>query len=295
MYKSQRTPPIQYIVAFDAAARLGSFKQAAEELNVTPSAISQQIKSLEGHLGLALFNRDKRALTLTRAGEAFFGISAATLEQYQKGVIDFAKQYLSSELKVNMIPYVANEIIIPNLHNFHKQYPSIKLIIETSTQLEDINSGLLDAAIRFGIPPWDKLQTDLICSVKSGLVASESYLERAPIACKEDWKQQTLIHSRSQVNDWQRYMKDTGYSFEPKSELFFDSYDAAIRAAEEGLGIAIIALPLTQHKLSSGALTLLFDRSAVIKEGLYLVAKNNDSKQESYRYFLTWLRSILTA
>lgn len=294
MFKPQRLPPIQYLVTFAAAARLNSFKLAAESLNVTPSAISQQIKSLEGHLGLALFNRDKRELKLTHAGEGFYKVAERTLRQYEKGFVDFTSQYLSPILKISMIPYVANEVVIPNLHDFQKQHPNIKLIIETSSQLEDIQDGELDGAIRFGTPPWGNLQADLISSVKSGLMASEDYLRSNPLREKEDWKNQTLIHSRSQVNDWLRYMKDTEYCFEPKAELFFDSYDAAIRAAEEGLGVVIAALPLSQHKLKSGALSLVFNHSAPLKEGLYLVTKDNESKQESYQFLLSWLRALLT-
>lgn len=295
MIEPQRLPPIQYLVTFAAAARVNSFKLAAEELSVTPSAISQQIKNLEEYLGLVLFSREKRALKLTHAGEGFYKVAERTLRQYQKSFVDFSGQYLSPILKVSMIPYVANEVIIPNLHDFHQQHPNIKLIIETSTQLEDIHAGELDGAIRFGSPPWQNLQADLICSVKSGLVASENYLANNSIIQQEDWTQQVLIHSRSQVNDWQRYMQDTGFHFEPKSELFFDSYDAAIRAAEEGLGIVIAGLPLSQHKVKSGALTLLFNRSAPLKESLYLVTKENASKQESYQCLLNWLREILSS
>jgi LysR family glycine cleavage system transcriptional activator len=294
MVKPQRLPPIQYLVAFATAARVNSFKLAAEELNVTPSAISQQIKNLEEYLGLVLFSREKRVLKLTHAGEGFYKVAERTLHQYEKGFADFSSQYLSPILKVSMIPYVANEIVIPNLHSFQKQYPNIKLIIETSTQLEDIHAGELDGAIRFGTAPWQNLQADLICSVTSGLVASNDYLANNPINRQQDWAQQILIHSRSEVNDWQRYMQDTGYHFEPKSELFFDSYDAAIRAAEEGLGIVIAGLPLSQHKVESGALSLLFNRSVPLKESLYLVTKENGSKQESYQCLLDWLKRILS-
>jgi len=290
-----RLPPIQYLVAFSAAAKTCSFKLAAQELSITPSAISQQIKSLESHLGLVLFNREKRELKLTHAGEGFYKVAEKTLSQYEEGFGDFSSQYLSPTLKISMIPYVANEIVIPNLQSFQKQYPNIKLIIETSTQLENVQSGELDGAIRFGVPPWGALQADLITSVRSGLLASDNYLADTPLQKKEDWKNQTLIHSRSQVNDWQRYMQDTGYVFEPKSELFFDSYDAAIRAAEEGLGVVIAGLPLAQHKLKSGALKLAFNRSVLLKEGLYLVTKDNESKQESYQCLLNWLRAILAS
>lgn len=295
MSKFQRLPPIQYLLAFAAAAKLCSFKLAAQELSITPSAISQQIKSLEGHVGVALFSREKRVLTLTTAGEAFYKLAERTLRQYERGFNEFSDRHLSPTLKVSMIPYVANEIVIPHLQDFHIQYPEINLVIETSAEITDLHTNELDAAIRFGIPPWGGLNTELISPVRSGLMASTDYLNRYPIRQQEDWQQQTLIHSRRQVNDWQRYMQDTGTVFEPRQELYFDSYDAAMRAAEEGLGIVIAGLPLSQHKLKSGDLTLLFDRSAPLKEGLYLVSKANANKATSYQCLLHWLQGIFKA
>jgi LysR family glycine cleavage system transcriptional activator len=302
MSKLQRLPPIQYLVVFAAAAKLCSFKLAAEELNVTPSAISQQIKSLERQMGLVLFSREKRVLKLTTVGEGFYKVAERTLRQYERGFSEFADQYLSASLKVSMIPYMANEVVIPHLHEFQQAYPHIDLVIETSAQLEDLHTTEFDAAIRFGVPPWGDLQTQLISPVRSGLVASDDYIRRHPfqghlidghsIHSPDYWKHQTLIHSRRQVDDWQRYRQDIGFDFEPLQELYFDSYDGAIRAAEEGLGIAIAGFPLSQHKLKSGALSLLFDRSTRLKEGLYLVTKGNESKSESYQCLFLWLQGI---
>ncbi len=305
MSKYQRLPPIQYLVVFAAAAKLCSFKLAAEELSVTPSAVSQQIKNLESYVGLSLFSREQRVLTLTIAGEGFYKVAERTLRQYERGFSEFSDQYLSPSLKVSMIPYMANEVVIPHLHEFQQAYPHIDLIIETSAQLEDLHTTELDAAIRFGVPPWGDLQTQLISPVRSGLVASDDYLRRYPfqgqsidghsIYSQDDWKHQTLIHSRRQVDDWQRYRQDIGFDFEPKQELYFDSYDGAMRAAEEGLGIAIAGFPLSQHKLKSGALSLLFDRRTRLQEGLYLVTKGNESKSESYQCLLLWLQGIFNS
>ncbi|MEH6449986.1 MAG: LysR substrate-binding domain-containing protein [Oleispira sp.] len=297
MSKLQRLPPIQYLVVFAAAAKLCSFKLAAEELNVTPSAVSQQIKSLESQMGLALFSREKRVLELTTAGEGFYKVAERTLRQYERGFSEFSDQYLSPSLKVSMIPYMANEVVIPHLHEFQQAYPHIDLVIETSARLEYLHTTELDAAIRFGVPPWGDLQTQLISPVRSGLVASDNYIRHHPfqahsIHSPDYWKHQTLIHSRRQVDDWQRYRQDIGLDFEPQQELYFDSYDGAMRAAEEGLGIAIAGLPLSQHKLKSGGLSLLFDRSTRLKEGLYLVTKGNESKSESYQCLFLWLQGI---
>lgn len=286
-------PPIQYLQGFAAAARLNSFKLAAEQLNVTPSAISQQIKSLEASLGLVLFNRAKRELSLTLAGRRFFKVAENTLKQYERELAEFAREYVSSPLKISMISYMANEIVIPHLHEFQQMHPGISLSIESSNTLEDLQSRDLDAAIRFGTPPWPGLQAELICSVYSGLLASDEYLRKNPIRKRQDWENQTLIHSRSHVNDWQRWMADTGNVFEPKNELLLDSYDAALRAAEEGLGIVIAALPLSQHRLDSKHLSLLFKANKPLAEGLYLVSRGEVAQQEKVQAVLSWIKGLL--
>ena len=149
-----RMPPIQYLPAFVAAARHTSFKRAAAELNVTPSAISQQIRNLEDHMGLALFSREKRALRLTRSGEDFYQITKKLLSGYESGYAQFMSEHCSSTLSVSMIPYVANEVVIPQLHDFQQQYPDLNLVVQTSMQLESLEFNEIDAAIRFGVPPW---------------------------------------------------------------------------------------------------------------------------------------------
>jgi len=294
MPTSRRPPPIQYLTVFVAAARHNSFKLAAEALNVSPSAISQQIKTLERHLGLSLFSRHKRELQLTHAGNSFFQVATKTVDQYEAGYTRFKEKYFSSSLKVSMIPYIANELIIPKLHQFQENYPDINLVIETTMQVEDLESTELDAAIRFGTPPWNDYHTDLIAESQSGLVATKDYFDKHPILTAADWQQQTLIHIRSDINDWQQFMDLTGIQFKPKKELYFDSYAAAIRAAEEGLGIAMGVFPIIKHKILNGQLSTFSNKHTPLKESFYLVTQTNDSKQENYQRLLEWLREIFT-
>lgn len=292
MLNRHRPPPIQYLPAFVAAAQHNSFKLAAEQLNVSPSAISQQIKTLEQHIGLELFSRKKRQLQLTRAGESFYQMAQTTLSHYENGCMAFAQTYISPTLNVSMTPYIANEIVIPQLAAFHEKYPDINLVVQTSMQLENLQDKNLDAAIRFGIPPWAEHDVALITEATSGLVATQSYFERHPLKTAEDWQQQILIHSRSNVNDWLRVLHRIEYK--PQKELYFDSYDAGIRAAEEGLGIAIAVFPTSSRKLAQGKLITVANKLHPIEEAYYLVTKPNDHKQQSYQTLLSWLKDIFS-
>jgi LysR family glycine cleavage system transcriptional activator len=292
MSNTPRLPPIQYLTAFVASARHCSFKLAAGDLNVSPSAVSQQIKTLESHVGLSLFSRKARELRLTKAGESFYQIAEKTIKSYETGFAHFVEQNFSSSIKVSMIPYVANEVVIPQLHHFHENYPDLNLIVESSTHVESLEPGKLDAAIRFGVPPWGDNNIDLISNVKTNLVAAKGYFDKNPIKTRSDFQKQTLIHIRTQVNDWQRFMDNMTYPFKPKKELFFDSYDAAIRAAEEGLGIAIGVFPISNNKIREGRLSLLTDQFFSVEEAFYLVTPPNAYKRESYQILLSWLIDI---
>jgi len=133
-------------------------------------------------------------------------------------------------------------------------------------QIQDLEFRDLDAAIRFGIPPWGGEVVELIAKAHSNLVASAEYLHKQPLKKEADWQNQTLIHIRTNVNDWQRFKNHAQLQFKPKRELFFDSYDAGIRAAEEGLGIAIGVFPLSNMKITSGQLSVLSDRYSSIED-----------------------------
>ena len=292
MSLTHRLPPIQYLTAFVAAARHTSFKVAAETLNVSPSAISQQIKTLEKYIGLPLFNRKKRELQLTQAGESFYQIAKKTVKSYEAGYANFVAQYFSSTIRVSMIHYIANEVVIPQLHDFHNKYPDLNLLVETSPKVENLEAGKLDAAIRFGTPPWGDCHAELITNVKINLLASKSYCEKHPIKSMSDFRKQTLIHIRRDVNDWQRFMDFKNYPFKPHNELFFDSYDAGIRAAEEGLGIAMGTFPVSNNKIGEGGLEVVLDEYMPIKEAFYLVTPENAYRRESYCLLLSWFKSI---
>ena len=292
MSSNQRMPPIQYLAAFSAAAHHNSFKLAAQQLNVSPSAISQQIKSLESHIGLPLFSREKRSITLTPAGESFYQLALQTLNQYEKDYDQFTQQYFSSSLTISMIPYIANEVVIPRLHEFHEQFPALNLIVQTSMHLENLALQELDGAIRFGVPPWGHNHVYLISKASTSLMASQDYLDKHISTKPINWSEQTLIHSRSDINDWQRFMSESHLDVTPKKELYFDSYDAGIRAAEEGLGITIGAFPISNNTIKEGKLVALAKQPIAMKEAFYFVCTPNINKQKHYDIVLKWLRTL---
>ncbi len=293
--ESQNAPPIQYLKAFVIAAKHMSFKQASLELHLTPSAISQQIKSLEFHVGMSLFNRDKKQLTLTRAGFSFLNLSKALIEQYEQGYKSFLKSQNEMPFRLSLTSYIANNLIIPNLANFHQDHPSIKLQIITSEKYDDLISNDLDAAIRFTSSPHNK--DKLLSTADLILVCSNAYYESMVNKERIDWYQQTLLHCRQNNDDWYQFIKSKNNiskdSFNRLSHYHFDSYDAAIQGAKAGLGIAFAVLPLSKEEVNRGKLHCLELVEFNIPSSFYLVTRKGSCKEGDYELVFNWLNNLM--
>lgn len=290
--RKPRTPPIQYLPAFVSAAQLGSFAKAADALNVTPSAISQQIKTLEENLGIPLFIRANRSTQLSNAGTVFLQLAQETLSAYESGFTNFVERYCTPTLRISMCPYIANEIIIPRLQAFSELHPNINLIIESSMGVENLNYSQLDGAIRFGVPPWDNNEAILISQVHVNLVTNQSYIEKHAFERLEQFLEQAIIHTRSDVDDWERIRNIFGLNCKAKKEIFFDDFGAAVKAAEEGLGLAIGLFPTCNKAINNERLKAILPQHFPIKEAYYLVSNPNQSKKLYIDHFAQWLIEI---
>lgn len=284
-------PPIQYLPAFVAAVQQGSFRGAAEQLNVTPSAISQQIKRLEQRIGLSLFSRQGKELSLSQAGEEFFNVAVTSLNHYQQGWHTFSDQFLSPRIRISMTDYVANRIIIPRLGQFI-EHSGVPLDIHTSSRNQNLQTDTLDAAIRFGTPPWPEHDARLICEANHAMVASPAYWQQRPLNKREDWLQHTLIYARKTPDDWQRVEQAQGFPLNARQQLRFDSYESAIEAAKAGLGIMLASFPTSNQEVLCGELQPHSEKRFISNEHFYLVSKPNDHKEKRYQQLLQWLRDV---
>ncbi len=289
MLRKTRTPPIQYLPAFVSAAELGSFAKAADALSVTPSAISQQIKTLEAILGIPLFIRANRSIQLSSAGAEFLQLAQETLSAYESGFANFVERHCAPVLRISMISYIANEVVIPRLHVFSELHPEIDLVIETSMNVENLNYSRLDGAIRFGVPPWENNDVMLVSKVQANLVASQAYLERNVVENVVEYLNKVVIHTRTQVDDWAPVRNAFGLSGRAQKELFFDDYGTAMKAAEEGLGLAIGLFPTCNNAIKHGRLRTLAPQHFPLEEAYYLVSKPNESKRQHIHHFTQWL------
>jgi LysR family transcriptional regulator, glycine cleavage system transcriptional activator len=252
MARPQRLPPIQLLLAFEAAGRNASFKAAAKELHVTPSAISQQLRTLEDCLGFALFERGPRAVTLTEAGALYLQVARGTLDTFRHGTELLLDRYRHRVLRVNTDASVAHEVLIPNLSTFERAHPDIDLRIETSSALIDLRSDAADVALRYGDGPWDGVSSVAIGSMIATPVAAPGLLRQRPVRSIEDLAAHTLLAVQGAPRHWDAVAAEVGFKIGRRKS--FDSYLATLQAAAHGLGVALALFPISTAWVQDGRL-----------------------------------------
>ena len=240
----QRVPPLQLLPAFEASARLQSFSKAALELHVTTSAISQQIRQLESHLGMKLFQRLTRRVELTDAGQAFAKVASQTLSTYRLGHADLLHRHGRPVLRLSMTPLIAHGWLLPNLAAFQTAHPGVDVRIVSSMNLVDFEREPVDAALRVGNGQWPGLNSWDLCDCEVVVLASARLVEQHPIHSWSDLKNHVLIHPRQSHLDWHAVTALANVpSLDRRGDLTMDSDLAAWGAAEQGLGVAVCLLP----------------------------------------------------
>lgn len=266
-------PPMQLLPAFEAAARLSSFKLAAEELNVTPSAISQQIKVLEQLLGHGLFVRHPRAVELTRVGLRYFELASEVIQLFRSGHRAISNDLRKPTLRISAMTLVAYDLLIPALPGFNAAHPNIDLRIETSELPVELGTEQDDIAVRVGPGNWSGLTAHKLCDLSVTVVDNGTYLNRVPLhpADTEQLSQLTLIHSRTHVDDWSQAAQAIGVDLSANPQLFFNDSFSAIAAAEAGSGLALGLIPIIQRRINAGTLRPLLPQPLPVGMGIWLV------------------------
>ena len=173
-----RLPSLNVLTAFEAAARHVSFKEAANELCLTPSAVSHQVKVLEKELSLALFKRLNRALELTPEGLRYYAAIKGPLNQLRLATKDVLEVQHAGAFRVNSIPFITNTLLIPHLQDFKKQHPNLHIQIESKVKRVDFGAGLTDLAIRYQKGTEEDLHYEEITAIAVTPVCSKEYLEQ---------------------------------------------------------------------------------------------------------------------
>ncbi|RZI84264.1 MAG: LysR family transcriptional regulator [Rubrivivax sp.] len=294
---NRRPPPLQWLPAFEATARLLSFSKAATEMHLTASAISQQVKLLEDHIGLALFRRLTRRIELTEAGVAFARLATKTLSVYRHGHTDLLEQFSRPVLRISMFPMVAHELILPALSGFQEAHPGMDLRLETGMDLADFEQQPLDAAIRFGLGHWPGLEALPLSDCQGTLVAAPDLIKRLPVDQVEDLRHHTLIHPRGTQMDWDAAAAFVGLDRIPrKGDLMLDTDLGAMRAAEQGLGVALAILPIVRPWIDAGRLVALVPPNQLPMKNYFVFRQGEgEAKREQLMLAYQWIKGLFDA
>jgi LysR family glycine cleavage system transcriptional activator len=294
--KLRRLPPLHTLEAFELAARELSFRKAAESLHLTPSAVSHQIKGLEEFLGFALFRRMNRSLELTEAGRDYLQVTQAGLDSLRAGSELTRQRYARhTTLKISAGPFIASEIIVPALPSFQHEHPHIDLNIETTLHPVDLRREDVDIALRFGSGRWPGASARHLLTVNAVPVCSPAMAERLRGGSPADLGDISLIHSTPMPEGWALWTQLSGATLgKPKGDLWLDSYFAILRAAEQGVGLALGMVPIVNSWLRAGRLAMPWPQlQSEIPQGYYLVYRPADEHRAEVQAFCTWLFELL--
>jgi len=290
----KQTPPIQYIPVFEAAARHLSFKKAAVELCVTAPAVGQQIKAFEQWLGKPLFKRQTRQLMLTAEGVYYFKASKALMKEHHAAYAEYTRRFDHSSLLVSTTLFVAQELVMPNYLSFNDLSPGTELRIEARMSHVDFDAEPIDAAIRFGDGNWPGLECRLLDTSTVSPVCSPAYAKSTDLSDVSKLYQHRLIYAQPSITDWGTYFWKEGITH-PKDTIMCDSYLAALKAASDGLGVALAILPSANSWINDGRLVLPYPIQIDIKKGYWLVYPKTEKIKPELEALFTWLKQIFTA
>ncbi|MGH1543935.1 MAG: LysR substrate-binding domain-containing protein [Arenicella sp.] len=285
----KRLPPLKWLLSFEVSARHLNFTQAAVELNLTQAAISQQVKALETHIGVALFKRLPRGLELTDAARAYLPIVHDSIERLTVATDEIFGQGRNRLLKVRVNLVFFTHWLAPRLNSFRQLYPEVGLSFSSHIWVVDQDkSGDMD--IRYGHGTWTDLKSDrltwdeLIPVCSPGLLKDEVLSD--PLAIL---KKYSLLHVIGYEEGWGHWLSKTGFSGVDISKgLQFDTLISALEMAVHGHGIALGRTSLVSGMLESGQLIAPFEQGVATDEAFYLTSPTHQYHPHA-DIFRSWL------
>lgn len=290
-------PPLDLIQGFEAAARTLSFTKAAEELFLTQSAVSRQIKLLEERLGATLFERQHRALALTEEGEKLVRVATDVLEQLQATVDQLRHRQRHQQVSLTTTAGFASFWLIPRLKRFTDLHPDVDVRISASNANVSLERSLYDLAIRYMPCAQAPEGAAALFGEEIAPVCSPSLLRNSnrPLAVAADLAGHALLHldhpgMEKTWFDWETWLTALGVGeLKTAGALHFSQYDQLIQAAIAGQGVALGRLPLLDDQILSGALVMPFGKSVASARGYVLIRSPAAERKPQVRAFCDWL------
>ncbi|MCA8868445.1 MAG: LysR family transcriptional regulator [Rhodobacteraceae bacterium] len=294
----QGLPPLNALRSFEATARHLSLKGAAEELNVTPPAVSHQIKALELHLGFTLFQRLRRGLRLTPKGEAYFHRITNSLEAIATATKDIRESGVPTTFTIAVPPHFLTSWMLPRLSSFVAKYSVLDLRVIDTIRKVDFESENVDAQILYGEGNWTGVDLDLLVRDELCLVCSPGFLAGfGPVTNISELVKCPLIYTERRNADWYRIFNATGVDRALNAPRFTTLRPLpAIEAAVQGIGVAITSRFCVSDSLTTGKLVVPFDLPELNSNmfSYFLSRRLNSHRDKRLKYLNSWLTEQIT-
>ena len=297
MRSNGHLPPLSALRAFEAAARLESFSKAADELNVTPAAISHQIHALEVDLGISLFNRRNRAVELTASARVLLPGLSEAFAGIQASVRRLRSHNDTGTLTVTASPSFAGKWLVQRLHRFQAQYPDIDVRISATDTIVDLTRGDFDIAIRYGTGRYPGLVAELLLKNEVFPACSPALLRAGPpLETPADLRHHALIHDQQSDRDplapsWSMWLKAAGVDDAAASHgLSFNNNVLALEAALAGHGVTLAYSTTAGDDIAAGRLVRLFSLSLPDTFAYFVATAPGALERPKVKAFRDWLR-----
>ncbi|WP_370400692.1 LysR substrate-binding domain-containing protein [Sulfitobacter sp. JB4-11] len=283
-------PSISALLAFEAVARLGSATRAAQELSLTQSAISRQLKTLEEQLGVALIARQGRQLQLTAAGQVYVGQVRDILNTLAQASVAARSNTGGGTLNLAILPAFGMHWLAPRLRDFALAEPEMTVNLSTRLRPFDIAQSAFDAAIHFGHEDWPGVRyLPLMAETVVPVCAPD--LMAAPVSVPADMMHHPLLHLETRPRGWARWLSAHGIDTEPPAGMMFDQFSTMAQAAIHGLGVALLPTFFAEPYLRDGQLVRAAAQDAQSIGRYYLVWPEDRAESAALRAFRDWLAS----
>jgi len=288
-------PPLTALQAFETIARRKSFTLAAEELHLTPSAVSHQVAKLEGLLHVRLFERSTRGVELTPAGQQYLQRVGSALGAINTATEDL-RHGVQDTLYVHSSPSFASLWLMPRIARFTALHPNISLMLSASHVHSDFQLGQMDIDIRYGLPNWPNLEVEPIFTEKIMPLASPEFIRAHALHEPKNLLRVPLIQSSVSVVQWVDWFGRYGDGLRPeRMGLRFDRAMMSLDAAVQNLGVALESRSIGQSLIDSGKLQAVFAESMSVEvQAHFMVYPARHASRPEVKSFVQWLQDEAT-
>ena len=293
----RRLPPLNALRAFEAAARHLNFSRAADELSVTPGAVSQQIQNLEDYVGAALFKRTPKGLLLTDAAQTALPALREAFDRLAEAASLLAAAVDGRRLSLTAPPSFAAKWLVPRLGAFELAHPQVDVWLSAGIELLDLTAGEVDVAIRYGAGRYPGLEVKRLFSETVIPVAAPSLLAEQPLNAPADLAHHILLHDGSpdlddSCPDWSMWLAARGLkAIDGMRGPRFNQSSLVIEAAVNGRGVALAKRTLAAADLEAGRLVAPLQIATAVDFAYYLVHPKAKGRLPQVKAFVSWIEA----